>query len=304
MVMVIVLSDDPKQKMALLDTLHGAGIEPLSVSSKTLDQTRLPKGALWLIDLVFDEEVWGRVMARDPKDIITGFVKAPYLTATTYPKWSKGILKALSNKCTYTPTKAQGYHPPRRDFKRVVFLGASMGGVDAVKAFLDALPVHLPITLILAQHFDDQMLESLPRLLCRHNGWRIKVFDTTQKLAAGEVLIAPTQHQVVFDGTRRALAVPCPWEGEYRPSIAQILKNLSEVYDHEFIGIVFSGMGSDGVEAIKYVRQTHARVWVQDPKSCQSPSQPQAILDSGLCHFQGTPLALAKRLSQVVGALG
>lgn len=146
------------------------------------------------------------------------------------------------------------------------------------------------------------MIHTLPRLLSRHNDWRCQVVSTSQRLQTGHCLIAPIEQQIVCNSTGRVILLPEPWAGEYKPEIGQLLKNTSDVFGNELIGIIFSGMGHDGSQYLEQTLDNHSQLWAQDPNHSACPSQPQAIIDSGHCQFVGTPEQLAQRLTDMVNA--
>ena len=175
-----------------------------------------------------------------------------------------------------------------------------MGGPSAVKTFLDNLSPELPISILLAHHFNQTMIGTLPRILNRHNKWRCQVISTSQRLQQGQCLIAPVDKQIVCDSTGRVILSEQGWEGEYKPDIGQILKNTSDVYGSDLINIIFSGMGNDGTQHLDSIQENHSQLWAQDPTLSACPSQPQAIIDSGYCQFVGSPEELAQKLTDYV----
>ena len=175
-----------------------------------------------------------------------------------------------------------------------------MGGPSAVKEFLDHLSPVLPVSILLAHHFNQTMISTLPRILNRHNEWRCQLITSSQRLRAGQCLIVPIDKQIVCDSTGRIILLDQAWEGDYKPAIGQILKNTSDVYGSELINIIFSGMGNDGTQYLDLIQDNDSQLWAQDPSLSTCPSQPQAIIDSGYCQFVGSPTALAERLTDYI----
>ena len=175
-----------------------------------------------------------------------------------------------------------------------------MGGPSAVKEFLDHLSPTLPVSILLAHHFNQTMISTLPRILNRHNDWRCQIIASSQRLRAGQCLIAPIDKQIVCDSTGRIILLDQAWEGDYKPAIGQILKNTSDVYSSELINIIFSGMGNDGTQYLDLIQDNDSQLWAQDPLLSACPSQPQSIIDSGYCTFVGSPQALAENLTAYI----
>ena len=81
------------------------------------------------------------------------------------------------------------------------------------------------------------------------------MITSSQRLRAGQCLIAPIDKQIVCDSTGRVISLEQAWEGEYKPAIGQILKNTSDVYGSELINIIFSGMGNDGSQYLDLIEE-------------------------------------------------
>jgi two-component system chemotaxis response regulator CheB/chemosensory pili system protein ChpB (putative protein-glutamate methylesterase) len=171
---------------------------------------------------------------------------------------------------------------------------------DTPPEFLDHLSPALPVSILLAHHFNQAMIGTLPRILNRHNDWRCQLITSSQRLRGGQCLIVPIDKQIVCDSTGRIILIDQAWEGDYKPAIGQILKNTSDVYGSELINIIFSGMGNDGSQYLDLIQDNDSQLWAQDPISSACPSQPQAIIDSGYCQFVGSPKALAEKLTHYI----
>lgn len=301
---VVVVADQSQQRLALSDTMRELGfclVDSMD-SAQLLARSSVPSADLWLVDVdEFGEKLESKITEKSPKCVLMGFKTAPYInSAHAYSKWQKSLVRKIADVLN---TPISELLAPKRPvinpvaWRYVVFLGASMGGPDAVKAFLDNLSPELPIAVLLAHHFDGAMIDTLPRVLTRHNNWRCQVVHTTQSLQSGMCLIAPIDKQIVCDSTGRVILTKQGWAGEYSPCIGDLLKNVSEVYGSQLISIIFSGMGDDGTQHAKSLLANRSLFWAQDPATCASPSQPQSFINTGLCQFVGTPEALAKRLT-------
>lgn len=305
---MLVVAESHQQRMAFSDTVRSCGFKLIDCVSREQLQDKLePFKAvdIWLIDSDYDKNVADAIAASNPVSVLVGFNQAPYLNeAHHYAKWQRRLKRKLSQMLDMPGlVESSVYEENETTWRYVVFLGASMGGPSAVKTFLDNLSPTLPISILLAHHFNQTMIGTLPRILNRHNKWRCQVITTSQRLQAGQCLIVPIDKQIVCDSTGRVILSDQPWEGEYRPDIGLVLKNTSDVYGSESINIIFSGMGNDGTQHLDAIQDNHSQLWAQDPSSSACPSQPQAIIDSGYCQFVGDPEALAKKLTEYVSGV-
>lgn len=208
------------------------------------------------------------------------------------------------------------------NWQYVCVLAASMGGPEAVKRFLDHVPVTLPVAFVLVQHIDPNMQSVLPRVLGRHNSWK---FDTEKNFASqeldeelrilpnlhltkGHVLVVPALRQIDFGHCGEVFAYPIdehsgkykPWSGQYQPSINDVMRRAAEAFGSRLITIVFSGMGDDGSAAVSAVQETRGVIWAQTSGSCVCASQPDNVRASGQVSFNGTPEILAEHLQQFI----
>lgn len=302
----VIVSDNFRQRMALSQTLQKLGLAVAAcVDSEQLKLgDAMPQRAIWLVDVDDFYAVEYDIFANKPQLVLVGFSAAPdYSGSKLYQKWQRALSRKLSeilDQPTSLATPKKAHNP--KPWQYVVLLGASMGGPNAIKRFLDGLSPNLPIAVLIAHHFDEQMIYTLPKVLTRQNQWRCQVVSTTQSLQSGLCLIAPIDRQVVCDSTGRVILTKHSWVGDYKPNIGAMLKNASEVYGAQLIGIIFSGMGTDGSQFGKEIAKNRSQFWAQDPQSADSPSQPQAFIDTGVCQFVGTPEMMSAKLNHMMSS--
>lgn len=306
---VMAVAESQQQRLAFSDTVKSIGFDLIDcISSSALISQQVPNNVdLWLVDSQYDEKLnqligFSVQQEKTNNSVLVGFSQAPYINETQlYQRWQRKLRKKLSeilDMPDILPNKR--YQSTSKHWDYVVVLGASMGGPEAIKMFLDNLSPELPIGILLAHHFNPNMIQTLPRILTRHNDWYCQLITTTQRLQVGKVLIAPTHQMIVCDSNGRIILSRDQWQSDYKPSINDILRNASEVYADQLISIIFSGMGNDGSKYIDDIKANGSQVWVQDPNSSASPSQPQAMIDTGYYQFVGTPIELAKKLNELV----
>lgn len=302
----IVVANTQKQRLALCEVVFALGFELVDslTSEEVLNAPKPLSAEVWLVDVDdFDEDLENIINQTEPEHVIVGFNPVPLVSSVRYERWQRTVIKKVADILELSLLRLPSPKEEASDWRYVVFLGASMGGVEAVKEFLDNLSPELPIAVLIAQHYDEEMIEGLPKIITRHNNWRCRLIQSTQSLQAGMCLLAPVDKQIVCDSTGRVLLSSRPWGDGYRPNIGKILKNTSEVFGNQMIGVILSGMGDDGSQYAKQLPVNQSRLWAQDPTTCQSPSQPKAFIDTGVCQFVASPSELAKKLGQIVGEI-
>lgn len=188
--------------------------------------------------------------------------------------------------------------------RRVVALGASIGGPEAVREFVNALPTDLPATLVLAQHLDAAFVDAMAAQLAKFSPLPVRIAAAGVGVGHGEVLVVPADRRVRLDRSGRVRLEALPEGCPYAPSIDHTFGDLAETFGADLLAIVFSGMANDAVAGSLEVVARGGTVWAQDPDSCVVSSMVDGACAAGVVAYTGTPRALAARLLAELGKLG
>lgn len=306
---LFIIADRPLQRIALAEMIQSCGFDIVDNLPpdrlQALHFTTNPD--LWLLDVVDQDSILERIGFDAP--VMFGIDAAPQLTdRQAYGKWmrvlSRKLIKLLGHPpplllCDDQPESTIVVVEEQPSWQYVCVLAASMGGPNAVKAFLDALPsdLDLPVAFLYVQHIDPYMQELLPRILVRQNNWRSRLIkDEPVLLTAGEILIVPATRMLSMDAKGLLTPLDTRWPGQYQPSINEVLLRASQAFSDRLLTIVFSGMGEDGIQAAQQVTQQHGLIWAQTAVSCDCSSQPDAMRATGQVTFNGSPEMLAQKL--------
>lgn len=185
--------------------------------------------------------------------------------------------------------------PPRR----LWVLGASLGGPQAVKAFLGALPADIPAAFVLAQHIGKSFVPLLAEQLGRVCELRVAPAQQGQRPLAGEVLVTPSDRRLTFTDAGvidlRDEDIP----GAYRPCIDDVLEQAAGAYGPRVGAVIFSGMGEDGALGCEEVVRRGGTVLVQDADSCVISSMPDAARTRVEIAGSGDPIDLARQVVEL-----
>lgn len=311
---LIIVADDARQRHALTDVSQACGFEIMHcVAFRQFDGTMAQQQPdLWIIDVEKEDDLLEQIGFDQP--MLMGMTTAPAFTEQVlYKRWkqavSRKLLTLLSDKVPIlnntTALNAALAGNARQILSakllptawRVVLLAASMGGLDAVKVFLDKVSPDLPVIFLLVQHIDPYMQSQLPRILSRHNQWHFELLNQSEMmLDMGKVYIVPAQHQINFDRQGRVVLQTDSWPGAYQPSITAMIHRASTVFRNQLLTIVFSGMGDDGSHSAAYQISCGGKIWAQTAESCTSASQPDQMRATGQVCFNETPEGLAQQL--------
>lgn len=309
---LIIIADDARQRHALSDVSQACGVETLHCLAGRQFNAAIAQQQpdLWIIDVENEDDILELIGFDQP--VLIGMPIAPAFTdQLMYKRWkqsiSRKLIKLLGEQLPHLMADEDGLRLVSAgdkgankllpDVWRVVMLAASMGGLEAVKAFLDQLPVDLPVAFLLVQHIDPYMQSQLPRILSRHNQWNFEMLNRTGiALNMGKVYIVPAAQQISFAKTGHIVLESQNWPGMYQPSITEVMRRASPIFRQQLLTIVFSGMGDDGSHSAAQQIACGGLIWAQLGESCASASQPDQMRATGHVSFNATPEGLAQQL--------
>jgi two-component system, chemotaxis family, protein-glutamate methylesterase/glutaminase len=176
---------------------------------------------------------------------------------------------------------------PSRHRRRVeiVALGISTGGPEALDRMLPRLPVDLGVPLVIVQHMPPIFTKSLAQSLDRKCALRVCEAQDGQPVASG-ILIAPGGRQMKIDRDDAGAAVvqitDDPPENSCRPSVDYLFRSVAEIYGSSALGVIMTGMGSDGLVGCRRLKQLDATILLQDESSCIVYGMPRGPAEEGL----------------------
>lgn len=180
---------------------------------------------------------------------------------------------------------------------RVVVLCASIGGPEAVREVIGAVRKDDPALFVLVQHMGEEFIDLLAQQLARATTLTIRVPSHGERVAAGDLLIAPPNRdlQIQRDGT--VLIQPQTQPTAHQPSIDRVLEAVAGTFGADALAIVFSGMSDDGAEGCRRLADAGGQIWVQDPATCVVSEMVDSVLATGVAQFEGSPTSLAQHLA-------
>jgi two-component system, chemotaxis family, protein-glutamate methylesterase/glutaminase len=164
---------------------------------------------------------------------------------------------------------------PERD---VVIIGASAGGIPALRLLLAGLPAGLPASVLVVVH-TRAGTDRLPDVLARFGPLPAAYAVSGQRLTPGLVTVAPPGQHLVITGGEVLRLHPGPLVHGTRPAIDPLLHSAAEVCGNRVTAVVLSGLLRDGAHGAAAVSAAGGSVLVQDPADACSPAMPRAALD-------------------------
>jgi two-component system chemotaxis response regulator CheB len=175
---------------------------------------------------------------------------------------------------------------PRLSTEKLVFIGASTGGTEAVRAVLEALPADAPAVLV-TQHMPAGFTLAFARRLDGLCRLRVREAVAGERLLPGHAYVAPGgRHlRVGRSGTHYlALLDDGPPVNRHRPSIELLYRSAAEVAGRNAIGVMLTGMGRDGAQAMREMRDAGAFNLAQDEATSVVFGMPKEAIAAGAVH--------------------
>lgn len=180
--------------------------------------------------------------------------------------------------------------------RSVWVLAASIGGPQAVKEFIRALPADLPIGLVMAQHIGAGFVSLLAEQLARVTDLQVSCAEEGMRVKKGQLVVAPVEKRIVFGDRGRVELQPVVQRSVYSPCIDAVMYDVVSYFGGNTGAIVFSGMGSDGLKGCRAISEQGGIVWAQDEASCVISSMADSVRAAGLVSHSASPTGLAEAL--------
>lgn len=165
---------------------------------------------------------------------------------------------------------------------QLVAIAASTGGPGILAEILGHLPADFPVPVLIVQHITTGFGQGLADWLNQQTPLQVSVAQHGDKPQAGQVLIAPDDYHMVIDNISRliALSQEPPHQG-LRPAADYLFNSVARIYGNRAVGVVLSGMGSDGAEGLMAIRKTGAPTIVQNKETCVVFGMPAVAIELG-----------------------
>lgn len=175
------------------------------------------------------------------------------------------VLPSAAQAFAGKPVSVPGKIPEK--IKKVVALGASTGGPPVLQTILAMLPGDFPLPVLIVQHMASGFTASFAEWLAQSSGLPVHVATHGELILPGHVYVAPDECQMKVDkGGKIALTQDAPENG-LRPSVSCLFRSLAEVYGGNVVAGLLTGMGRDGAEELRLLREKGAVTIAQDKDS-------------------------------------
>ena len=185
----------------------------------------------------------------------------------------------------------------------MVGIGASAGGLNALKALIGSLSLNGRISYVVAQHVSPRHTSLMVELLAPRTNLTVVELNEAAAPAADTIYVIPPNHDAdIKDGQ----LIPLDSEGEAgpRPSIDRLFMAIAREFGEHSAGIVLSGTGRDGTHGLRAIKEANGVALVQDPASAEYNGMPNSAIQAGLADLILTPERIGEALQQTVCKIG
>jgi two-component system chemotaxis response regulator CheB len=181
---------------------------------------------------------------------------------------------------------------------RIVVIGASSGGIEALRTVVGGLEPDFPAPICVVVHTSPQSPGMIELIMSRAGRLPASNAADGERLQPGRIYIAPPdRHLLVEPGTLRLTRGPK--ENRFRPAIDPLFRSAAQVYGPGAVGVVLSGGLDDGTAGLRSIKQLGGAAIVQDPADALFPSMPQ----SAIKHVAVDHIVASGQLAPLLSAL-
>jgi two-component system chemotaxis response regulator CheB len=163
--------------------------------------------------------------------------------------------------------------------ERIVVIGASAGGVEALMKVAAALPPDFAAPVVIVLHIGAEGPSVLPQILERSGPLPVREASDGELLRPGTIYTAVPDHHVLVDEDKTLRLVRGPRENRHRPAIDPLFRSAALAFRSRCIGVILTGTLDDGTAGMLAVKKGGGVAIVQDPAEAMYPSMPQSVLD-------------------------
>lgn len=183
------------------------------------------------------------------------------------------------------PTRRTSFRASGKEYK-LLAIGTSTGGPVALQTVLSKIPANFPLPIVIVQHMPAAFTPAFATRLDSQCNITVSEAKTGDILRAGHAYLAPGGKQMLLEGRAgKASLVVRDDDSErltYKPSVDLSFGSAAKTYGGEVLGIILTGMGADGREGCRMLKQRGATIWAQDEETSVVYGMPQAVTVAGI----------------------
>lgn len=189
------------------------------------------------------------------------------------PSYERNVSRAEGKKRLEEKVLPEGH--------RLVAIGASTGGPRALQEILPRLPKDFPAPVVVVQHMPAGFTRTMAERLDSISNLRVKEAEDGEKLQPGKILIAPGDFHLRVNKREEVVLSQDPPIGVLRPAVDVTFLSVAEVYGPRSVGVILTGMGSDGTKGAAAIKQKGGIIIAEDESTCVVYGMPRSVVEQG-----------------------
>ncbi|MFL0808952.1 MAG: chemotaxis response regulator protein-glutamate methylesterase [Agarilytica sp.] len=166
---------------------------------------------------------------------------------------------------------------------KLLAIGASTGGPVALTDIITQLPADFPCPIIIIQHMPENFTRAFAERVNRNSALNVKEAENGDRLVQGQVLVAPGGKQMMVDRGGNSVRIA---EGDdrvnYKPCVDITYASAANAFGDGVLAVVLTGMGADGADGARILKEKGSTIWNQDEASCVVYGMPAAVEKANL----------------------
>ncbi len=183
---------------------------------------------------------------------------------------------------------------------KLVAIGASTGGPVAIKEILSRLTIDFPVPVLIIQHIAEGFSQGLAAWLDHHTPLHVQLADQYEKIYPRNVYMAPDNFHMGIVDYDQIFLKRDDFVNGLRPSVSYLFRSIADVCAEKTIGVLLSGMGADGSEELKLLKDRGAVTIAQDEESSVVFGMPGKSIEIGGAQFVLSPEEIAGKITSLV----
>ena len=216
--------------------------------------------------------------------------------------------RSFSQRTPVTDTRNTGTSErPKASGKqyKLMAIGTSTGGPVALQKVLTQLPANFPHPILLIQHMPGAFTPAFAQRLDTLCKIKVKEAENGDVLKPGVAYLAPGGKQMLVEGRSGSQKLKIYEDDSprvtYKPSVDITFASAAKSYGNAVLAIVLTGMGADGRDGARLLKQAGSKIWAQDEASCVVYGMPQAVASAGLSEKSIALADVAKHINTEIG---
>ncbi|QER42118.1 chemotaxis response regulator protein-glutamate methylesterase [Thermodesulfobacterium sp. TA1] len=195
----------------------------------------------------------------------------------------KSVVPLKRIQSIYRPSQVKKVF--KKEDLKVLGIGVSTGGPQTLMQIIPKLPKSFPVPILIVQHMPPVFTKQLAERLDSLSELKVKEGEQGEPVRSGMVYIAPGDFHMVVKKDNAEPKIRLhqgPPRNFCRPAVDELFESIAEVYEGASVGLILTGMGSDGKEGAKKIKEQGGVVLAQDAETSIVFGMPKAVIEAGL----------------------